>query len=283
MQLRLLARAASLAVVGSLILATAQVAAADEARLRVLHGSPDAPAVDVYADGTKVLSDVPFGAISDYLTVPAGDHQVQVFAAGTTTGAVIDATVTLEAGASYTVAATNALAAIEAQVIVDAPATTAGAALVRAIHLAADAPAVDVAPRGAAADAAVVTNLTYPDATDYLSLDAGSYDLDVRLAGTTTVALELPALDVAAGTAYSVFVIGSAADPAIGGNALQAVVAVDGTAPAATMPPTDALGTDATPTVAGGTAFAAALLLLAAVAGGSVTALVLARRAGHRD
>ena len=75
---------------------------------------------------------------------------------------------------------------------------------------------------------------------------------------------------------------GSAADPAVGGNALQAVVAVDGTAPAATMPPTDALGTDATATMAGGTAFAATLLLLAAVAGGSVTVLVLARRAGPR-
>ena len=43
------------------------------AMVRVLHASPDAPNVDVYADGGKILSDVPFGGLSDYLKVPAGD------------------------------------------------------------------------------------------------------------------------------------------------------------------------------------------------------------------
>jgi hypothetical protein len=45
---------------------------------------------------------------------------------------------------------------------------------------------------------------------------------------------------------YSVFAIGSAASPAVGGNALQVVVAVDGTAsPDVPAPPaTDTLGSD---------------------------------------
>ncbi len=269
---------AALAVAGTLLASTTPTAAASDARLRVLHASPDAPAVDIYVDGAKALADVPFGTLSDYLSVPAGDHQVQVFAAGTTTGAVIDATITLQAGTSYTVAATNALASIQAQVIEDDPAPTGDAAQLRAVHLSADAPAVDVAPRGSAVADAVVTNLAYPDATGYLSLPAGSYELDVRLTGTTTVALELPTLDLAAGTSYSAFVIGSAASPAVGSNALRAVVAVDGTASAMPNTSTAPASANSAP-IAGGI-----LLLLAAImlAAGGARRLA-ARRVGTRD
>jgi len=266
---------AALGLAGALFLGSVGgVAAADTSRIRVLHAAPDAPAVDVYADGSRILGNVPFGTISSYLTVPAGPHHLQVFAAGTTSGAVIDANVTLAAGTSYTVAATNALSKIEAQVIVDNPVPTSGMAQVRAVHLSADAPPVDVAPRGSAVDGALVTELVYPRHTGYLDLKPGSYALDVRLAGTTTVALALPTLDVAAGTSYSVFVIGSAASPAVGGHGLQAVVAVDATtaAPAATATPTASLPPTSTEGTSSGTSPfpPVALVVLAVVALGAI-------------
>jgi hypothetical protein len=60
-------------------------------RVRVLHAAPNAPSVDVYvtAPGTRIagvtptLANVPFKAISDYLTVPAGTYDVTVTVAGT--------------------------------------------------------------------------------------------------------------------------------------------------------------------------------------------------------
>ena len=63
---------------------------------------------------------------------------------------------------------------------------------------------------------------------------------------------------------YSAFAVGSAASPAVGGNALQ-VVAVDATATAAepTLPQTDTVSEPAT-SAAGGPA---AILLVAAVVG----------------
>ena len=75
-------------------------------------------------------------------------------------------------------------------------------------------------------------NLAYPNATDYLDLPGGAYDLEVRLAGETTVALPLPDVTIEDCRAYSVFAVGSAATPAVGDNALRAVVAVDATATA---------------------------------------------------
>ena len=79
--------------------------------------------------------------------------------------------------------------------------------------------------------------LVYPKNTGYMAVKAGAYDLDVRLAATTTVALALGTLNVADCNSYSVFVVGSAASPAVGGNGLKAIVAVDATATAtAPMP-----------------------------------------------
>jgi len=271
---RLITSLVGVAVATSLALAVAApVGASSTAMVRVLHASPDAPAVDVYLDGTKVsaLTDVPFGVISGYLAVPAGAHNVKVYATGTTTSPVIDADVTLTAGQKYTIAATGALASISAQVITDSPTPTCSTAQVRVVHFSADAPAVDIATTGSTPAQALIKGLTYPNATAYLALPAGTYDLEVRLAGTTTVALPLPGVKVAACESYSVFAIGSAASPAVGGHGLQAVVAVDATATAAaTMPATDTVdpAPNATAGVVGGQAVILMIVATLAFLGG---------------
>ena len=181
--------------------------AAGKAWVRVLHGSPDAPAVDVYANDGEILSDVPFGVISDYLPVDGGTYNIKVCATGTTT-CVIDADLTFATGKKYTVAATNLLASIEAQVLEDTAVANANQAQVRVVHFSADTPAVDVLTQDGAT--VVVDNLAYPKATGYLALAAGSYDLKVCADADNTVCpLDPGALDLAAGTAYSVFAVGS--------------------------------------------------------------------------
>jgi hypothetical protein len=282
---------AALFVAGAMLLGSVGMTlASGNAQVRVLHASPNAPAVDVWLDGAKVsaLTDVPFGTISNYLSVPAGSHHVQVFATGTSTNPVIDTTLDLAAGRSYTVAATNDLAHIQAQVLVDDPMPVAGKAEVRVVHFSADAPAVDVAARGAAPADALVKDLSYPNATGYAQLPGGTYNLDIRLAGTTTVALALPPLTIADGNAYSVFAIGSAANPPVGGHGLQVVVAKDASlavAPASPSPMATASlpPTTVSPSATTGGSFTPALLLalfaVAAIAAGSLT---LARSRARR-
>lgn len=278
---RKLARLAGLVVAGAMLLSFAGPAsAADTAMVRVLHASPDAPAVDVFLDDTVVsaLTNVPFGVISGYLEIPAGAHNVKVYATGTTTGAVINADVTVAAGKMYTIAATGAVASITAQVIEDAPSPSCTTAQVRVIHFSADAPAVDVATTGAAPADAVVKSLAYPTASGYLDLPGGSYDLEVRLAGTTTVALPLPGVAIADCTSYSVFAVGSAASPAVGGKALQVVVAVDGTASAPTLPATDTVIAGTTSATSGFGMGAALLVATAAAVAFAASLTFLARR-----
>jgi hypothetical protein len=236
-----LARLAGLVAAGALALTVAAPvgAAGGTAMIRVLHGSPDAPAVDVFANGNKVdaLSNLAFGKITDYVPVPAGTYAIKVCATADNTVCPIGPVdLTFAAGKHYTIAASDLLAQIKANVFVDAPMPVDGKTQARVVHLSADTPAVDVLTQDKAT--AVVSNLEYPKATGYLTLAPGSYDLIVCANADHSVCpLDPGALKLDSGMAYSVFAVG-ALKPTGSAQGLTAVVAVDGMAP----PPTDAVG-----------------------------------------
>ncbi len=226
MKRMLLASAALLALAsgGIALISGASAQTPSDARVRVIHASPDAPNVDVYVDDTETLTDVPYKTVSDYLTVPAGSYNFKVYAAGAdpaTDDPVIDADATLAAGKDYSVAAVGLVADIAPAVYEDnnaAPA--AGKTHVRVIHAAPDAPNVDVA----VADGPVVfDNVAFPNADGPTPVDAGTYDLEVRAAGTETVALALDGVALSAGKIYTVIAVGLLE----GDPALEAVTVVD--------------------------------------------------------
>lgn len=193
-----------IALLLALALVPAAFAQSGTAKVRVLHASPDAPAVDVFVNGDRALTNVPFFTASDYLDLPAGTYRIQVAPTGEpASAAVIDANATIAAGKAYTIAATGLVAAIQPTVIEDdlsAPAS--GNAKVRVYHFSPDAPAVDVKLAGGDT---LISGLAFPDASDYLEVPAGSYDLQVTPAGASAVVIDLPGTAVEAGKIYSVF------------------------------------------------------------------------------
>jgi hypothetical protein len=196
----LIAGIAGVSLAGALIMGAG---AAGEARVRVIHASPDAPNVDVYANGAAVLTDVAFGASSGYLAVPSGQYEFQVFPAGADPKghAVLTLDASLQANADYTVVAQGAVSNIEAGVYVDDnTAPVAGKAHVYVVHASPDAPAVDVAVKGGPV---LVSDLAFGERAGPLPVDAGTYDLEVRPAGSTDVALPLNGVTLEAGKVYT--------------------------------------------------------------------------------
>ncbi|TBH21568.1 DUF4397 domain-containing protein [Thermus thermamylovorans] len=192
-----------------LVLAVGGLALAQGAMVRVAHLSPDAPAVDVLVNGQRAITGLAFKEVTPYIPLPAARVRVQVVPAGQDAPVVIDAELDLREGVYYTVAATGFLAQIRPQVYTDLLAgffPRAGFARVRVVHTSPDAPAVDVAVRGGPV---LFSNLPFPRASQYLVVPAGRYDLEVRVAGTTTVALELPGVNLESGKTYTVFAVGS--------------------------------------------------------------------------
>ena len=95
----------SAVVVLSLALAVSAFAQDNQARVRVVHASPDAPAVDVWVDGSVAFNNAPFQGITDDAGLDAGTYNVQVTPTGATEPVVLDADLGLTAGTDSTVVA----------------------------------------------------------------------------------------------------------------------------------------------------------------------------------
>jgi len=180
-----------------------------QGQLLVVHASPDAPSVDVVVDGSPAARGLSYTLNTGYLRVPAGSRSVKVNVAGTAT-TVLSATPSVSASKSYTAFATGRATASPADLQLllltdDLASPAAGKSHVRFVHLSPDAPAVDIALAGGAV---VFPNRAFRQFTAFTPLDAGTYNLEVRVAGTSNVALPLPNITLGAGKIYTVYAKG---------------------------------------------------------------------------
>ncbi len=192
-----------------------------KANVMVVHASPNAPNVDVRVNNNVALTNVAYPNNSNYLSVDAGNTNIKVSPTGTMTY-VIDGTVNLSANTNYSVFAVDSVNKIKASVVVDnLTAPAAGKAHIRFLLLAPNAPAVDVALAGGSV---LFGGRTFNDqntnaaVSNFTAVDAGTYNLEVRLANASTVVLPLPGISLQAGKIYTVFAKGF-----VGGNGTQAL------------------------------------------------------------
>lgn len=178
--------------------------AAGMAYVRVVHASPGAGTVDVFVDGAALLPNFTFGTVTGYVPVAAGTHKIQVAPAGKGIGAsVITQTVTVATGVPYTVAAIGTAATgFSLAAFGDNNLLSGAMAKVRVYHLSPDAGPVNVATGGSA----VISGLTYTNASGYLSVPGGSYTFNVT---ATQAGATVPvAANLTGGMVYSVFAVG---------------------------------------------------------------------------
>lgn len=185
-----------------------------DARVRVVHASPDAPNVDVLVDDAVALSNVPYLAVSDYLDVSSGNRNFKVNAAGTPT-TVIDTDADLAEDGEYTVIAAGPAESIQPLVLEDDnSAPTTGNVRVRAIHGAPSAPAVDIYVTAPGADLATETpllaNVDFGQVADYVEAPAGTYQVRVTPTGSKTVVIDSGALTLASGQVRTVIAVDAA-------------------------------------------------------------------------
>jgi hypothetical protein len=200
----------------SLVLAFAAPASAGgggTAKVRAFHNSPDTPAVDIYVNGAKTLSDVTYGTLSDYLQVPKGTYNVQVKVAPSTEGdpAALEADVRLGRRPT-TIAAIGSLTgdggALRLEVLRDRDTRSRYLTRLRVAHTSPDAPAVDVQARLFGRWVRVVRGLEFGEAGAYLLLPASRYRLRIVAAGTDTVVKDLGRVRLRGGTSATAWAVG---------------------------------------------------------------------------
>ncbi|GGF18722.1 hypothetical protein GCM10010954_16910 [Halobacillus andaensis] len=177
--------------------------------VRVLHASPDAPAVDIYVNGQQVLQGISYKQHSDYLSVPAGQYQIDIFPEGESNGPVLSQMVEVEPGKMYTVAAAGTVEELQLIAAVDSEGVSPGKAKVRFWHLSPNAPAVDIAVKGGDV---LFRNVPFGKSTRYVTLSPTTADLEVRVAGSNDVALTIPDVSLNPNQAYTAVAVGLAGE-----------------------------------------------------------------------
>jgi hypothetical protein len=212
-RLRVMVGATLAAILVLALAAPASASGGATTKARAFHNSPDTPPVDIYVNGAKVLSDVSYGTLSDYLEVPKGTYHVQVKVAPSTTDdpAALQADVRLGRRPT-TIAAIGSLTgdggALQLKVLRDRDTISRHLTRLRVAHTSPDAPAVDVQARLFGRWVRVVRHLEFGEATGYLLAPAGKYRLRIVTAGTNTVVKDLGKVWLKGSTSYTAWAVG---------------------------------------------------------------------------
>jgi len=167
-------------------------------RVRVVHASPDAPAVDIYVNGGKVLENLPFREYSEYLALPAGNYNVDIKVTGTNTSVKM-VPISVANGQDYTAMAVGYAGGKQPGFDVlwledDNSLPTGNGVKIRVIHAAPGAPAVDVYAttpfEALMGKTPVLSNVPFKAASGYLQVPPGTYQARVAVAGTQTIAID---------------------------------------------------------------------------------------------
>jgi hypothetical protein len=183
---------AALAAGSAMLAGNTTSAGTDVALFRVLHASPDAPALDVYVNRRKVAPNLLYTKFSGDWHYPATTAAVRVFTAGAAFNStpLFQKNVTFEIGRSYVLAITGLLGQQQLDIAVfqDPPRPPAGQAAIRLAHV---APGVGNVDLYSTTNEPFILDVGFKIAKDIVK-PAGTYELQVRNAGQPTVIFPIP-------------------------------------------------------------------------------------------
>lgn len=174
--------------------------------VRVFHASPDAPTVDIYIDGKLAVPNLAYTDISNYSYLEEGIHTIDIHPAGDEENVILSKMVDVPDGRIFTISAINNLDNLELLLIEDdideIPSTKE--ATVRVIHLSPNAPSVDILANGGV----LFNDLEFKEATDYVKVPSGSYDIDLALTSTDDIVLS-GNVNLKANRIYTIYAVGN--------------------------------------------------------------------------
>lgn len=177
----------------------------------VVNACPDAAALDVYVNSSLIASNFTYGSDTGYYLLTPGTYPVQLATTGSSTFLVTE-NVTMSPGIAYSIFAIDSVSSLKATVVQDSYTTPAADSVrVRFFNFSPNAPAMDLAITGGAVLFPARSfndqeeNSTYQQFT---TLAAGTYNLEARLAGTSSVSLAVPGFQMQGGKVYTIYLKG---------------------------------------------------------------------------
>jgi hypothetical protein len=171
--------------------------------LRVINTALGIPGADVFVDGTLYFQDVYYGYVSNYVPVDQGNRSVRVRAAGVESGGdLIVGEANFEGSEGERRDYTVVILETSIWVFEDDNRSELrpGQTRVRAVNTS-QGPAVEICLDD------LCETLTHQRLTPYITLDAGTYNLNMRLIGTDELYFDVLPITFDTGEVYSIFIL----------------------------------------------------------------------------
>lgn len=178
----------------------------DISYVRVFHACPDAPAVDIYVNGGLAFKNLSFKLFSEYVQLPMGEYKIEIFPTGQKVTPVLTQNVGVSEKQVITIAAVGNFEDIQLVPYIEENADDfpVNESALRIIHLSPDAPAVDISIDGRL----VFEDVRFMDATDYVHIFSGAYNITINIANTNETILDLK-LELKSQKVYTIYIVGN--------------------------------------------------------------------------
>jgi len=182
-------------------------------RVKAVNAIPDSTPLNFLADGTPLLSNVPFAGASDYVPLASGSHTLQLEASNVPGSVVTTLPLPVSPARDYTMVAVNSIA--QAQLITftdDNTAPPVGFAKLRFANALVGSAGTDVLVNFATQ----ATSLAYKSASSYYTLaPSTTYTITFTSPGGVSVLATLTPAELDAGGVYTAYLFGTAPSPQV--------------------------------------------------------------------
>jgi hypothetical protein len=192
---------------------TGALLANPDGRIKAVNAIADSTTLNFLADGTTLLSSVPFAGASDYVPLASGPRTLQLEASNVPGSILASLPQQVSAARDYTVVAVNSIA--QAQLVTftdDNTAPPAGFAKLRFANAMAGSTGTDVLVNFAAQ----ASGLAFKSASSYYTFaPSTTYTITFDTAGAVSVIATLTPAELDAGGVYTAYLLGTPSSPQV--------------------------------------------------------------------
>jgi len=189
--------------------------------IRIFNAVPDAPPMDVYINGRLSAEGLFYKRFSQYLMVTPGPINLQIYVSGRNHSPVLDTGLVIPSSEMLTIAALGSFVDIGLLRVPEPRACTANNKVKLTLgHISPNAPRLDITLR----DGTVIfKDVGFKEITNYIDINPGIYDLQIRASGTDKVLLDLYGVELRADNFYSIYAVGLVEES----PALEGIISLD--------------------------------------------------------
>ncbi|KMT23151.1 DUF4397 domain-containing protein [Clostridium cylindrosporum] len=190
--------------------------------IRILHASPDAPSVDIVANGGLIAKNLNYKDFTSYLKVIPGNYNIKIYPSGNMSVTTLNTNVKIPPYSILTLVIGDNLSDLKLFVVPDnTRKVVENKALVRFSNLSPRSNSIDTYLKNGKQ---LFKGVNFGEYTNYIEIPPGVYSFQFKPEDSNSVILSVPNTHLKASNAYTIYFVGESSNNSL----LQILIPMDG-------------------------------------------------------